>query len=297
MDVLAICVLTNSLPSLILTTFFSLTTTCNISGELTNRVRGVNRSVGSVDGGYECRRLRPFTSGIRRRLSRGRHLLGVGGHFATGISRRLGAPLASVSNCNRVLRDGVIHPRSIPRVNKVVCGRSRHLVGLARSVVRLSRLRRCSCGPVVSCISLVPIIGCYISILGFGTRGGGIRVAIRNASYGIGNAGSLVRRLICGLIRGTVGCGISNNGMAISISRRSDQIYLGISSANVNVPRGCLNEIFRHFFEISGSHSGTANNAKLNLTVIGRATRCLNNNISIGDGRGRNARVAIVLTG
>lgn len=62
--------------------------------------------------------------------------------FSTGISRRLGAPLASVSKFTRVVRNNLIGYRSVPRFTKHVCGRSRELLRLIRSIVRVSRLSR-----------------------------------------------------------------------------------------------------------------------------------------------------------
>lgn len=62
--------------------------------------------------------------------------------FSTGISRRLGAPLASVSKFTRVVRSKFIGSRSIGIFTKHVCGRTRELVHLIKSIVQVSHLSR-----------------------------------------------------------------------------------------------------------------------------------------------------------
>lgn len=265
-----------------------------ISGTLSNRDGGNSAAMGK-----ETLRVvaGPICSGNRGgntvylvvSISTGGGTRGVHHRFATGMARRLGAPLASVSNCTRVVTDNLMGPSSVPGFTGGVRGRSNELLSLVDSVVRLSRLSRGFDSRRFTPISLTKITTRITRSLHSGTRGRKVAVAISAGATIVGNGHGRVCRLVCGLYSGTVHCGHRGNSMGVVANSSGRRPFIGITSAKVNVPRGRRGHIFRHFCHISGDHSGRANNANLKLTVIGRVARERNKRVSLRDDRRKAA--------
>lgn len=251
------------------------------------------RRTSIVRGGARCGRLIPFVGTVEVRR---RNILTTTGDersFATGISRRLGAPLATVSNCTRLVRGNVIRGRRRVRFTARVEEGTRHLLSLVGSVVGLSRLSSDRTRRNFRRLSLCNLIGSYVRGLRIGTRREGMTLGFSNASYVMQNGERLLARLIRGLYRGTVHCGGRNNAMGIAMRGLNNGAILAIRSGNVNVPGSRRRHIFRHFCEISGDHSGRANNANLKLTVMGRVIRLRSTKLALSDRIKHNAAVGI----
>lgn len=129
---------------------------------------------------------------------------------------------------------------------------------------------------------------------GLGTHQTCVSLGYLNRDTLIRNGHTLLSRLYRGLYSGTVHCGHPNNGMRVAATYDHSKRYaLAITSGNVNVPGRTRSDIFRHFCHISGDHDGTANNANLNLTVIGRVTHVRGTHVGLRDRISINAAVAI----
>ncbi len=213
--------------------------------------------------------------------------------FATGMARRLGAPLASVSNFTRLVQSKLIGTRSMPHFTKDVCSRDRHLCALMRSVVGLSHVSDHISVPRGTPIGLLRIYRVITSRLRPTTQHGRMALRMRNRTLAIFNTRSVLCRVMCGLYSGTVGCGQPNNLIAINIGGINTVSILAIRSANVNVPPRRRDHVFRQFCQISGDRSGRVNNAKLKLSVMGRDTAFRVTRVRIRDALKRNAAVAI----
>lgn len=176
--------------------------------------------------------------------------------------------------------------------------RTDQVVRLIGSVLRLSRLSgisRAGSAPRVRAISLLSITGRYIRHRGIGTRGSFVSLACLNRDTPILNDQDLLSRLYRGLYSGTVQCGHPNKGIRLVATYAQSKRYaLAIGSGNVNVPGRTRSDIFRQFCQISGDQDGTANNAKLKLTVIGRVTHVRGTHVQLRDRVGINAAVAII---
>ncbi len=217
--------------------------------------------------------------------------------FASGMSRRLGAPLATVSKFTRVVVRNNAPRGAIISFSAAVCGTTKELVALIDSVVGVSRLSRNTIVIRRRGISLRRLSGRVVAQLGSITRGGGVALGLVNSSTFIINTGGVVSRVVCGLYSGTVGCGGRGKVMSIVVGAVRGGIGIAIHSANVNVPLTSRGEIFREFCEISGDRSGRVNNANLNLSVMGRNTTCRGTRVSLRDIRSGNADVAVSFTG
>lgn len=165
--------------------------------------------------GIMCRRVAPLLRTVSGRGGRGRTITGVHGRFSTGMSRRLGAPLASVSKCTRVVVGKLMHPRSVPEFSRAVCGRTHELLALVRSVVGLSGLSSRSIRLRGRSMSLFRLAERVIDHLSLATTRQGVRVRLAKRFIGVRKVHRVLSRVVCGVARGTMGCGGRGKGMAV----------------------------------------------------------------------------------
>lgn len=240
--------------------------------------------------------------------------------FAKGTTRRLQAPLTlvrtrlSLCRAARRPRDKSITRRAV----RVIARRGRHLDGLIEALLSVDRLRAITHGRGVRVRKLVRRILASLRPL---TRRGGVRLlrGTRGSSskesskarrpllisYDIGDGRGprsrlvlakdsvLVCQVVCGLIRGTVGCGQMSKAIAMSTGERGGRIILAITSAKGKVSRAFQRRVFRPFFQMSGSEDHRLNNIKLKLTLIHRVIQIRSKGVRIHKGRRNKAAFRI----
>lgn len=219
--------------------------------------------------------------------------------FISGISRRLGAPVASVSKfVSNVLSNAVPH-RGRSCCLGVIDNRIGELSELIISVLGVDGVRDNSLrvGPS----------GCSVSsrvvrvLLAFrrGVRGGGVRVhkLSRFEPACVITSPSVVCRSVCGLISGTIGFAGRNNCVSIHLVSSTGRVALIVGGDNANVGTRSLSEMFREFCGTSGDHDLSTGNTKLKLCLIGLVIRVRNNEMDTGDRDRSDTRFSVALPG
>lgn len=214
------------------------------------------------------------------------------GRFITDTTRRLHAPLTMVRAGLRIFCGG---PRRTPRrcseLFAVLRRRAKQLSRLTRVLLSVANLRAMRHSSAVSLTTLARRIFYSLSPI---TRGRRVQLVRARNSYAIANDCVLLCQTICGLIRGTVGCGQPSNSIAMGV-RSTRSTILRMASANVNVSPSGRGGVFSPFCHISGSHDHTVNNTNLKLTLMDRVTERRGNRMGMArDDRGNDA-VTLVL--
>ncbi len=300
--VAGLCMVSSTIPLILVFSLFFVVA-CEVTGPLGD----VSRTTGTVThnsfSGHvpiaDSSRVNSLTVSFGVVAGSLTHLRAVQEDFIKDISRRLHAPVAAVSNfVSNVLSNAV------PRRGRRCClsvisdrmGQLSHLIGNVLSVTGL-RTNRIRLGHRDFCFSRV--LYSVIVTRRRHVRGGDLRVRKLSdlSRVGVSNSHSLLRRMICGLISGTVGFASRGNGVDFSLGRRNRGLIFAISGANGNVTTGRLPFIFRHFCGTSGSHSSVGGDLKLKLCLMGAVISTRGNRTSIADGRNRFAAFGVVLSG
>ncbi len=113
-----------------------------------------------------------------------------------------------------------------------------------------------------------------------------------NAGMIMGNSISEVRRIVGGLVTGTIGFA-SSKRVTFGIGCSRNMLMVGIGSANMNVSRRLVGHVCVPFRHTTGT-SGTSK-CNLKLPVTGNVIAVVNKAVSIGDALNRKAAFAMAL--
>lgn len=236
--------------------------------------------------------------GVRRSLRRvtrtTRRTDRSGSVFLTAIDRRLQAPLCNVVNGLSLLRAGRL-PGNISQLIATVGGSSDLLLGVVDSVLSFSgvRSRRLGVRPhrfsphrivgrvATGCLPLIMhgrLNLCYF-----------VRPSI---PITLGNSPVHLRRIVSGLLDGTVGFA-SANYVILRIHTSNSCLSVHIHSANIKVPTGRIIHLFSPFFRIKANMRQGFRKANLNLTVYRGLVDVVSNSVSMSSRPKVNDRFAI----
>lgn len=255
--------------------------------------RGVSRTASSLHRALRRVRVR----GIRLSLTGGhtRRTTHVGSRFLTGVSRRLHAPLGNIVNFAHLALGARLAPARHSRLGAV-----RHSTGglltVVGSILSFSGLR--TNGLVLRDVPfpLHDALSRIIALLTRSSRSGKLRLALGvgdSIPSGIVNSPLQLRRVVAGLIKGTVGFARGNGVSVLMRGHTLDgagiRVRIRVQSANVNVPRHSRSHLFRTFQRTSTDVSHHRNNAKLKLIVARGLIGRVNNSVSFRDRPGHNS--------
>ncbi len=220
-------------------------------------------------------------SGVGNVVSGGRRLLRAHGGVVLAVSRSVHTPLGVVGNDTRLTTSAHSEGEQGHRLTgvKVIDERVLRLLGGLLSICHLGRSGRAYGGMPFDLGSLLRHVTANFS----GIIGGGNVLFLRSfgsASIILRNSISHVRRVVSGLLAGTIGFARAN-AVRFGTTCGSNVLSVRMGSANVNVSRSALSHVFHPFRHLS-SRTGTRN-FKLNLPVAGKLIGLLNNAVSMGD--------------
>lgn len=244
----------------------------------------VRQSLGEVG---RCRhRLR--TSGHR-----GARLLRSEGHVVLAVTRSLHTPLTAVGKYTRLLpkRRGGDHGS---RCTRGVLRSSSCVVKLIGALVKFCLLSANEGGPVLSVFQLRALFDRATQGCNSLTGGGGLQLAatFSNLSIMMDNSHSRLRRVLGGLLSGTVGFA-QRNRVHLRTRCQGGRLRFSMRSANAKVARRRAAQVFATFRQLSGTHG--IPNFKLKLTVTDELISKVRKDLAMGDGPNRNDAFATFL--
>lgn len=201
-----------------------------------------------------------------------------GGRLVDGVSRSLGAPVATVGNCIRkVVSKMTSAPRGVSECVEAVCG------GTGRVGLLVGRLALCSgvsAGQVPCGFAAVSTGKCFTSYtrsLDMRLRSGKTRFACEGfvrRSDGIVMSPRRLQEIVGGVMSGSVGCASGPGiGVAVSMGSIKSFVRMRLKSGKGNVTTGSLPGVFSHFCQASTSEGSSGKKDNVNLSVIGGVIR------------------------
>lgn len=162
------------------------------------------------------------------------------GGVMTGMSRSFHSPLASVENCMRTVTSKAVPPRLRRGCLGVVLFRARQLASLAASLLALGRF---SAGRLLlggASFSVRRVVGratrSFRNIYARGRVSVGLFLLSRRVSMVTSQHG--VRRILCGLLSGTVGFDRGSSSVAMRMAAGGSGIFISMGSRKVKVSEG-----------------------------------------------------------
>lgn len=199
---------------------------CAVPMSSRSRVKCLSRSLGCVTsglgGGKRCRQ-----------------------RFVSGISRSFHSPLASVGNCIRTVLSNAVPPRVRRHCLGIVTFRSAHLRGLAQDLLALGRLSIGGHVVRVQHFSVGRAVHAATTAFrkAYSRQGVHLRLLLTKGRLFIHTSVRRVRRMLCGLLSGTMGFDDSGSSVALRAAIGRNGIFISIGSRKDKVPGRDLSEV------------------------------------------------------
>lgn len=192
----------------------------------------------------------------------------AGARLVAGISRSLGAPLASIVGCVSLLRGYSVGSRTTRGCVTIVTSGTGELGGLVRSLVRTSGIS--SNGVILggTLLSLGRLTARTVIRRAANFRGTGLRLIFRRPTHGgvISTSKTGLCHILRGLLSGTEGCSTPNSHICAHICARGSFNYFRVGGVSGRTLGVSTTRLARHFIHNSGSEGASNRNLKLSVT-------------------------------
>lgn len=216
-----------------------------------------------------------------RRQVQGRQ---VGTSLVAGISRSVGAPLASVIGCISLLGHRGLRGRGTHGCVQILSRGSRQLGRLARSLIRTSGVDSKGVRLSVRAVSLMRLLCRANNRFGrhFRTQKLAVIAGLPRGSIVVQTSKQRLCHTVRGLCAGTTGCTLRGAQICMSLRmRRGGTIFHvgGVSGGPLPRRKTTEGSLARHFIEKRRSHAARKDNLKLSVT--GGLARLVNNRFTV----------------